>query len=324
MGREQNGDEDRIMNDISNVHYLDIVDELGYFPVSSNTNQIIYNSIKKSLERNLGKSGYAVLIGKMCSVSRLSENELTTNYELFEKLLNKILHHKRADIILNWIKQEMLIQAILKDLCSLTKEEILNPNLTINDIIADFNNLEIIEFIRKIPAHEHIVFLYNNEDSKDKALAAFFDSTIRGNASRGLISVKPITNTNFKADSNVLFEELFLHVKKSAAMKKMFDWIYSLYLSSKAQKKKKKKREEEGKVTRVALDDATWFFRNSLGNDHLLAEKSVGKRIQEKISMLCMYNISNMTDLQIIKKIMAIHSYVILDSPFIVYKSGSV
>jgi hypothetical protein len=102
----------------------------------------------------------------------------------------------------------------------------------------------------------------------------------------------------------------------------MFDWIYSLYLSSKAQKKKKKKR-EEGKVTRVALDDVTWFFRNRLGNESLLIEESLGKCIQEKISMLCMYNISNMTDLQIIK-IMAIHSYVILDSPFIVYKSGSV
>ena len=109
----------------------------------------------------------------MCPYLDYQENELITNYELFEKLLNKILHDKRADIILNWIKQEMLIQAILKDLCSLTEEEILNPNLTINDIIADINNLEIIEFIRKIPAHEHIVFLYNNEDSKNKALSEF-------------------------------------------------------------------------------------------------------------------------------------------------------
>ena len=293
-------------------------------PTPSDTNEIVYNSVKKALDWNLGKSVCATLIRLMCSVWRLSENELLTNYELFEKLLNKMLHDKGADTIFNWIKREMLVQAILKDSCSLTEQEILNPNLTINDIIVDISNLQVFEFIRKIPTNEHIVFLYNNEDYKDKALFAFFDSSIIGDAPRGLISVKPITNTSLKLNSNILFEELFLHVKKSAAMKKMFDWIYSLYLSSKAQKKKKKKREEEGKVTRVAIDYATWFFRNGLGNESLLIEESLGKCIQEKISMLCMYNISNMTDLQIIKKIMAIHSYVILDSPFIVYKSGSV
>jgi DNA replication protein DnaC len=98
LGREQDGDEDQIINVITNVHYLGILDDVGYLPASSNTNQIIYNLIKKSLKRNLGKSGYAVLIGQMCSVSRLSENELTTNYELFEKLLNRILHDKCAQI----------------------------------------------------------------------------------------------------------------------------------------------------------------------------------------------------------------------------------
>ena len=311
-------------NMLSNFHCLTILDELGYLPTPSDTNEIVYNSVKKALDWNLGKSVCATLIRLMCSVWRLSENELLTNYELFEKLLNKMLHDKGANTIFNWIKREMLVQAILKNSCSLTEQQILNPNLTINDIIVDISNLQVFEFIRKIPTNEHIVFLYNNEDYKDKALFAFFDSGIIGDAPRGLISVKPITNTCLKLNSNILFEELFLHVKKSAAMKKMFDWIYSLYLSSKAQKKKKKKREEEGKVTRVALDDATWFFRNGLGNESLLIEKSLGKCIQEKISMLCMYNISNMTDLQIIKKIMAIHSYVILDSPFIVYKSGSV
>jgi hypothetical protein len=156
----------------------------------------------------------------MCSVYRLSQNELLTNYELFEKLLNKILHGKgAANTTLNWIKREMLIQALLKDSSNLTDKEILDHNLTINDIIADISNQQVFKFIRKIPAREHIVFLYNNEDSKDKALSAFFDSAIIGNAPKGLISVKPSTNTNLKLNSNMLFEELFLHVKKSAAMK---------------------------------------------------------------------------------------------------------
>ena len=91
-------------------------------PTPSDTNEIVYNSIKKALDWNLGKSVCATLIRLMCSVWRLSENELLTNYELFEMLLNKMLHDKGADTIFNWIKREMLVQAILKDSCSLTEQ----------------------------------------------------------------------------------------------------------------------------------------------------------------------------------------------------------
>jgi hypothetical protein len=318
------------MNVKSHFKYLSFLDEIGYLPAPSSTNQIVYNSIKKTLEWKFGKSVSTVLINNMCSLYRLAENELLTNYDLFETLLNQVFNDKSAvDTILNWIKREMLIQIVLKDSSSLNEWDILNPNLTIKDIISDIGNLQVFEFIRKIPAHEHIVFLYNNEESKDKALSAFFDSAITGNSPRGLISVESNTsNTNLKLNSNILYEELFLSVKMSSAMKRMFDWINSLYSSSNTLNEKEKEehdtREEEGesKITRVAGDDATWFFRNGLGNEILLAEKSIGKCIQENISVLCMYNISKMPDLQIMKTIMATHSYVILDSPFIVYKSA--
>jgi hypothetical protein len=77
----------------------------------------------------------------------------------------------------------------------------------------------------------------------------------------------------------VLFEELFLHVKKSAVMKQISDWIYLLH-SSNTLKEKEKEDESEDNITRVTVENATWLFRNSLGNENLLAEKSVGKRIQ--------------------------------------------
>ena len=181
-------------NMLSNFHCLTILDELGYLPTPSDTNEIVYNSVKKALDWNLGKSVCATLIRLMCSVWRLSENELLTNYELFEKLLNKMLHDKGADTIFNWIKREMLVQAILKDSCSLTEQQILNPNLTINDIIVDISNLQVFEFIRKIPTNEHIVFIIM-KIIRIKLYLQFFDSGIIGDALRGLISVKLITNT---------------------------------------------------------------------------------------------------------------------------------
>jgi hypothetical protein len=43
----------------------------------------------------------------------------------------------------------MLIQAILENLSGLNEQEILNPNLTINDIIVGINNLEVLNLFAK-------------------------------------------------------------------------------------------------------------------------------------------------------------------------------
>ena len=112
-------------------------------------------------------------------------------------------------------------------------------------------------------------------------------------------------------------------------MKKIFDWAYSLNLSNNKLRKeegggREGKREAEDIIIRIATDDDTWFFRNGLGDEIISAEKSGEKCIKkDKITCLCIYNISDMTDEQIIKTIIAAHSYVILDDPLGMYKAGA-
>lgn len=76
----------------------------------------------------------------MCSLYGLSENELLTNYDLFEKALRNTVGKGEANGILNKIKKELLAHAIING-SSLTVREIIDPKLTINNILKDTNDV---------------------------------------------------------------------------------------------------------------------------------------------------------------------------------------
>ncbi|HYT02352.1 MAG TPA: hypothetical protein VEL70_05535, partial [Candidatus Acidoferrum sp.] len=66
--------------------YLSALDELRYLPTVYLSDRALHDSIKDSLE-TVFKSSSKVLLHKMCSLYGLSENELLTNYDLFERSL---------------------------------------------------------------------------------------------------------------------------------------------------------------------------------------------------------------------------------------------
>ena len=42
-------------------------------------------------------------------------------------------------------------------------------------------------------------------------------------------------------------------------------------------------------TTRVATDDDSWFFANGFGEEILAIEESVGKRMKDNITSMCMF-----------------------------------
>ena len=48
----------------------------------------------------------------------------------------------------------------------LTVADILNPSLSIGDILKNIREAEVFEFVHKILSHEHILFLYENKNFK--------------------------------------------------------------------------------------------------------------------------------------------------------------
>ena len=63
---------------------------LGYFPISSKTEQVLHDGAKNSIAF-LGENASKDLLDHVCSISGFSEAELLMNYDLLQKSLYKVL-----------------------------------------------------------------------------------------------------------------------------------------------------------------------------------------------------------------------------------------
>ena len=293
----------------TNTKCLNILDELGYLPITSKVDEILYGSVEKAFNI-IGEIAYNALLDRACSIHGLSKWELLTNYDLFEKSLYDIFG-KVSFLLIRALKKEMLIHAVLMD-SRLTVSDILNPGITIGDILKHLREVEVFQFVRKILSHEHILFLYHNKNSNDKILSEFFSISGNDNVPKGLLSVAPAANLN-QISSNMLYDKLVLRVQnKHEALKKLSDWMFNLHSSNKSDF-----------ATRIEFEDGTWWLRYGLDDDYVRFEESLGKHIQKNLSILCGYDISNFNELYI-GGIIASHIYVILDEPMIIYKASKV
>ena len=324
-----------------NSHCLTLLDKLGYIPVSSKAEHIISESIKKSLENLFGHAATVVLLHHLASFYGLSERELTTNYDIFEKSLSKISGYG-AKTILRDIRKEMLIETIKSSSGSeITEQDILNPDIGIRDIIKKIGYDEITKFVHAMPPGEHINLIYKNEDTKDKVLSAFLSSEShhdeivnnRITSRRGLITNKL---TKFNYINNILYyEDLSLAVEKSEIINKLWDWMIWLrnknYSNTfKEGRDKEIVRYEDKDINassyvRIAIEDAAWFLLNNFTYEFLSFEKIIKKYLDEDkyMSVLCTYKISDISGSSddMLTKIIETHHYVILENPLMIYKS---
>ena len=301
--------------------YLNVLDELGYFPLSSKAEAILYDAAMKSIER-LGESASKALLDHICSINELSEKELLTNYDLFEKSLYRVLR-KGAEVILRDLKRELLVRAVLID-PNITISDIRNPRLAVGDILKRIRAVETLEFVRKIPSHKHIAFLYRNENSKADILTAFFDTKITGKATKGLLSSNKPTNDDI---SYMSYEELLQEPREyEVVVNRLADWIAKLNSSNKSQQEQQNNTDIA--TLRIATEDAMWWVRNGFTGYYLGFEKSMGTYLQEDVSVLCGYNISNVSnennDSKNIKTMIAAHDHVILDESFVMFRAANI
>jgi hypothetical protein len=133
--------------------------KLGYIPVPSKAEHIVSESIKESLESSFGQAASAVLLNNLSSIYGLSKNELTTNYDIFEKSLYKISGYG-AKIILGYLKKEILIKALAASSDSeITEQDIVNSEVGIGDIIKKLVLMKLLNLF--IEYHQVcILFLF--------------------------------------------------------------------------------------------------------------------------------------------------------------------
>ena len=332
------------------VSILTALDELGYVPVPSKTEYIVSESIKKSFVNLFGQAATTTVLNNLSSLYGLSENELTANYDIFEKSLYRLSSYG-ANIISGYIKKEILIKAIESSLDSeISEEDITNSFVGIRDIMKKISYSEVTKFIDKIVSGMHIVFVHQNEDAKNKLLSAFFNGSYRQNNTNTIDSTVTSTikalisnkQTRFSHISNILHYEDLVCIKESELTRKILDWITSFTDKSNLELPKKCNNNNNNEIIiqdsvavrsfpptiRIAIDDASWFLANNFRHELALIEEMVKKytKSSSSTSVLCFYKVSNISgyndiDKETIMRIIESHSYVILEDPLLIYSA---
>ena len=166
---------------------LTLLDDLEYFALDSISDEILYRSIKVSLEA-IGKAYAKAVIDHICHINRLSEREILTNCEIFEDSMYR-LFGRGANSVINKVKVVALRYALTEQKSNLTVPEILDPSLTINDVLKEIRSIEALDFVHKMSSYNHIAYLYSSKVSLSKILSEYFSPR---DAPKGLLSENPM------------------------------------------------------------------------------------------------------------------------------------
>jgi hypothetical protein len=147
-----------------NEELINLIENSGFIYRNQKTDIVVRNTILNVLSR-IGKSYSKALIYQICSLYGLSQNELLTNYELFEKSLTRVLGKTRYPIILR-IKKELLKYLILNKF-EISTKDILDPSLDVPQIISKLSesyNYDLIFENLNDNNRNHMFLLSNNDD----------------------------------------------------------------------------------------------------------------------------------------------------------------
>jgi len=164
---------------------------------------------------------------------------------------------------------------------------------------------EIVKFVQNMEGGEHVIFLWESEESKNRMISEFFEQQYRGESS-GLFSIEP---TEIKQIKNILYPD-FYNTHKSVFLEKAVEKVTRAMSVN-----------NSDKSTRYAFEDDTWLMRKGLKKEVLDTEEALGKEVDKNLSLFCMDHRHNLNDDEkTIEKLIKAHGYVIIDEPLALYK----
>jgi hypothetical protein len=163
----------------------------------------------------------------------------------------------------------------------------------------------IVKFVQSMTGSEHVIFLWENEETKNQMISEFFDQQVTDSSdSNGVFSIEPIRIPHVE---NTLYES-FHNLHKSTFLDRAVEQVserVSTNIGSSS--------------TKYAFEDDTWLMKRGLKKQVLDTESALGKEVDRKLSLLCMDHRPDL-DGETIEKLVKAHGYVIIDQPLGLYK----
>jgi hypothetical protein len=147
-----------------NEKLINLIENSGFVYRNQTTDTLVKDIVLNVLNR-IGKSYSKALIYQICSLYGLSQNELLSNYELFENSLTRVLGKTGYPIILR-IKKELLKYLIMNKF-DIKIKDILDPSfnvLHIIDKLSESYNYQLISENLNNNKRNHMILLSNNDD----------------------------------------------------------------------------------------------------------------------------------------------------------------
>ena len=149
-----------------NEKLINLLENNGFIYKNQKTDVVVRDIIINVLNR-IGKSYSKALIYQICSLYGLTQNELLSNYELFEYSLTRVLGKTGYPITLR-IKKELLKYFILNKF-DVTTKDILDPSFNVPKIIdklSESYNYQLIFENLNNNKRNHMILLSSNYDTK--------------------------------------------------------------------------------------------------------------------------------------------------------------
>jgi hypothetical protein len=236
-------------------------------------------------------------------------------------MLYTILGEGEANGIITNIKKELLARAILNG-SSLSVREMTNPSLTIEDILESIDSAQTLRIIAKISPHEHVLFLYDSEDTKEKVLSTFFQSN-RIACTTCLLSLDPCHR--LPAIKNITYDKLYEEYRLTNRLTKPLDDDLAKKWSYWRTKLGPSNSLSNEKLVKVADEDITYWIDRNLTSELVELEHLIGRHPAGNISVLCGFNTSKLADEglnRVIEDLISCHGHVIIvDNTFRVYSA---
>lgn len=241
-----------------------------------------------------GEEASEVLISNLEKIHNMPREVVLARYDLVEKSIKAVFGYG-ADLLIEHIRRNLLKALPGAD-----------PNLSVKEIIDRSHEKEILDFLRNVGEHEHVVFIHKTDQVGDSVLRSFLDPSFGG--SKGVILSK--ARSLDKSVVSVRYEEMFRKARP--------DWMKSL-----AELTSELGSASRGYGIRLAGEDDSWFFRNGFEDEIISLEQALGPHIKDKMSVLCTYRLADLSESRLTEIALA-HSQVIVDDPLMIYKTGGV
>jgi len=206
-------------------------------------------------------------------------------YSITKNIFSDLFDEESSQIIMESIRKEMLGRIDF------------DTHGNIEEILDEIQRRDISKFLKTLPGHTHILFLWDDEDLRNKMMKEFF---VQSDAPQAMISSERI---KLPSVENILYSDLLSN--EGAAIQKELQMITQIH-----------QKNQTVLITRLAGIDCTQWFKHGLSREFLALEKQIDSYFKkENISCICGYNINEIPDNKTLKTLLKCHDYVMFDSP---------